>query len=78
MATLRVLAACSGVRLTAMGKQAVRSVVNMVTLGMIVTLIWAATAAGLGLQGVVAALVVTSAFVALVYWWRVRLAKAQP
>jgi O-antigen/teichoic acid export membrane protein len=75
MATLRVLAACNGVRLTAMGLQVVRSAVNVVALALIVTLIWAASAAGLGLPGVTASLVATSTFVSLVYWWRVRLVK---
>jgi O-antigen/teichoic acid export membrane protein len=77
MATLRVLAACNGVRLTAMGQQVVRSVVNMVTLSSTVMLIWLAAASKLGLQGAVAAVVVSSALVVMIYWWRVRVAKAQ-
>lgn len=73
---VRVVAANYGVQLTALGQQAIRSIVNLVALMATVLLVLAAGAAGLGLSGVVAALVVSSAIVLLAY--RHRLTTMEP
>lgn len=64
---VRVVAANYGVQLTALGKQASRSVVNLVALVTTVLLVFGAVAAGFGLPGVLAALVASSAGVLLSY-----------
>lgn len=75
---VRVLAANYGVQLTALGQQAVRSVVNVIALSTTALMIYAATALGWGLVGVVAAVVASSALVLLAYRHRLKITEIAP